>query len=125
MKGKNRLAALSLALLLMLAVGYAAAEGTNTHAGIDWTEITVAVVGLLGAVTSTVLTLLWNRHVKPWLEEKGLAEAAEIAVNAAETIAGRYCGEEKLKMAIQKMKEKGFSVESEAVLDAIRSAWKK
>lgn len=91
----------------------------------DYTDIVIALIGLAAAVLSAGAVYVWNRWVKPWLVERGLYEEAEIVVNAVEAIIGRNFGEEKWKLAIKKMEERGFAVEDARVLDALRAAWKK
>ena len=91
----------------------------------DWTEIVVAVIALCAVALSGVMTWAWHRYVKPWLLEKGLYETAEIVVYAVEAILGRHTGEEKWRLAVQKMTEAGFNVDEAQVLDALRAAWKK
>ena len=50
---------------------------------------------ILEAVITLVVCLgwyAWQKYVKPWLEQHRLVEAAEVAVDAAEAIFGRYHG---------------------------------
>ena len=89
------------------------------------TEIFVCVIMLICAVASWLISLAWNRYIKPWLDMANLTEAATIVVNAVETILGRYHGEEKWVMALEKMEaDYGFDIDNEVVLDALRTAWK-
>ena len=67
---------------------------------------------------------VWVKHVRPWLEQRDLSDAAKIVVGAVEALLGRYCGEEKWELALQKMAERGFNIDSDAVMDALRAAWK-
>lgn len=89
------------------------------------TEIFVCVIMLICAVASWLVSLVWNRYIKPWLEMTNLMEAAKIVVNAVEAIMGRYNGAEKWVMALEKMEaDYGFDIDNEVVLDALRTAWK-
>ena len=53
-----------------------------------------------------------------------MIDAAKIAVEAAEAMLGRYLGEDKWAYALNRMKDMGFNIESEVVLDALKAAWK-
>ena len=64
------------------------------------------------------------KYVRPWLEQRDLTDAAKIVVEAVEALLGRYCGEDKWKLALEKMQERGFNIDSDIVMDALRSAWK-
>ena len=86
----------------------------------DLTQIIVASLGLIGTVVAAVIAY----YVIPWLKSKNLYEAAVIAVNAAEALYGRYHGEDKLRAALNMLKEKGYSIEDAEVINAIRAAWK-
>ena len=89
----------------------------------DITKILVVFVSLLATILSAFGVYIWTKYVKPWLEQHGLTEAAKSAVYAAETLLGRYCGEQKWQMALEKMKSAGWNIDTEEVLDAIRAAW--
>lgn len=86
----------------------------------DLTQILVAALGLIG----TIIAALIATHVIPWLKSKNLYEAAVIAVNAAEALYGRYNGEDKLRAALNMLKEKGYKLEDAEVINAVRAAWK-
>lgn len=86
----------------------------------NWTEIIVLVIGILASICITLVT----RQVVPWLKEKKLYEAAMVAVDAAEALYGRYNGESKLKAALTSLKDKGYDIESQTVIEALRAAWK-
>ena len=58
------------------------------------------------------------------IRDRDLSDAAKIVVGAVEALLGRYCGEEKWELALQKMAERGFNIDSDAVMDALRAAWK-
>ena len=111
---------------VVLPVGMALAEGAEAlpAEGFDWTPVATVVIRAVAAVLGAFLVYWLEKYVKPWLEEKGLAEAAKRAVYTAEAVLGRFCGEDKWEMALRKMQEKGYSVNTEKVLDALKAAWK-
>lgn len=92
-------------------------------ASIDWTALVVAVIGVIGTALSALLARVWVRWVRPWLEKRDLTDAAKIVVEAAEALLGRYCGAEKWQLALEKMEARGFNIDNEVVLDALRAAW--
>lgn len=126
MSNTKKLFALLLALLgLMSAPLLATAETAEAvAAAVDWTALVVAVIGVIGTALSALLGRVWVRWVRPWLEKRDLTDAAKIVVEAVEALLGRYCGEEKWKLALEKMAERGFNVNADDVLDALRAAWK-
>lgn len=83
----------------------------------DLTDVLIAVV-------LAVCGFLWRKWVRPWLEKKDLMDEAAIVVNAVEALMGRSNGAEKWKLAVEKMKAYGFNVDADAVLDALRVAWR-
>ena len=114
---------MALALLPALAM----AEGADAAASapvIDWTALVVAVIGVIGTAVSALIGRVWVKYVRPWLEQRDLTDAAKIVVEAVEALLGRYCGEDKWKLALEKMQERGFNIDSDIVMDALRSAWK-
>ena len=115
---------MALALLPALAMAQEAAAMPEVAASIDWTALVVAVIGVIGTALSALLGRVWVKYVKPWLEQRDLTDAAKIVVEAVEALLGRYCGEEKWKLALEKMADRGFYTESQEVIDAIKAAWK-
>ena len=113
------------ALLPALAMAEGAAGAAASAPAIDWTALVVAVIGVIGTAASALIGRVWVRYVKPWLEQRDLSDAAKIVVEAVEALLGRYCGEDKWKLALEKMQERGFSIDSDIVMDALRSAWKR
>ena len=67
---------------------------------------------------------VWVKYVKPWLSQRDLTDAAQIVVEAVEALLGRYCGEEKWELALEKMADRGFYTDSQQVIDALKAAWK-
>ena len=123
------LMALALLPALAMAEGMPGASSRMEAAGgaagpIDWTALVVAVIGVIGTALSALLGRVWVKYVKPWLEQRDLTDAAKIVVEAVEALLGRYCGEDKWKLALQKMADRGFYTESQEVIDAIKAAWK-
>lgn len=115
---------MALALLPALAMAEEVATMPEVAASIDWTALVVAVIGVIGTAASALLGRVWVKYVKPWLEQRDLYDAAKIVVEAVEALLGRYCGEDKWKLALEKMQERGFNIDSDIVMDALRSAWK-
>ena len=113
-----------LALLPALVIAQEAAVMPGNTAPIDWTALVVAVIGVIGTALSALLGRVWVRYVKPWLEQRDLTDAAKIVVEAVEALLGRYCGEDKWKLALEKMAERGFYTDSQQVIDALKAAWK-
>lgn len=65
-----------------------------------------------------------TKQLVPWLKDKKLYDAAVIAVDAVEAIYGRYGGEQKLEAAIQILIDNGFKVDRDAMVMALKAAWK-
>ena len=113
-----------LALFPVLAMAEGAAGVAASAPAIDWTALVVAVIGVIGTALSALLGRVWVKYVRPWLEKRDLTDAAKIVVEAVEALLGRYCGEEKWKLALQKMADRGFYTDSQQVIDALKAAWK-
>ena len=116
---------MALALLPALAMAEGTAGAAAPAPAIDWTALVVAVIGVIGTAVSALLGRVWVKYVRPWLEQRDLTDAAKIVVEAVEALLGRYCGEDKWKLALEKMQERGFNIDSDIVMDALRSAWKR
>ena len=114
---------MALALLPALAMAQEAAAMPEVAASIDWTALVVAVIGVIGTAASALLGRVWVKYVKPWLSQRDLTDAAKIVVEAVEALLGRYCGEDKWKLALEKMAERGFYTDSQQVIDALKAAW--
>ncbi len=115
---------MALALLPALAMAEEVATMPEVAASIDWTALVVAVIGVIGTVASALLGHVWVKYVKPWLSQRDLTDAAKIVVEAVEALLGRYCGEDKWKLALEKMADRGFFTDSQQVIDALKAAWK-
>ena len=101
----------------------ALAEQGEAVVAVDWTALVVAVIGTAAAFLGACLRQVWVKYVRPWLEQRSLSDAARIVVDAVEALLGRYCGEDKWRMALRKMQERGFNVDEEQVVDALHAAW--
>lgn len=101
----------------------ALAEQGEAVVTVDWTALVVAVIGTAAAFLGACLRQVWVKHVRPWLEQRNLSDAAKIVVDAVEALLGRYCGEDKWRMALRKMQERGFNVDEDQVVDALHAAW--
>ena len=113
-----------LALFPVLAMAEGAAGVAASAPAIDWTALVVAVIGVIGTAVSALLGRVWVNYVRPWLEQRDLTDAAKIVVEAVEALLGRYCGEEKWRLALEKMADRGFYTDSQQVIDALKAAWK-
>ena len=114
----------ALALIPALAMAEEAVTMPEVAASIDWTALVVAVIGVIGTAASALLGRVWVKYVKPWLAQRDLTDAAKIVVEAVEALLGRYCGEDKWKLALEKMADRGFYTDSQQVIDALKAAWK-
>ena len=115
---------MALALLPAPAMAEEVATMPEVATSIDWTALVVAVIGVIGTAVSALLGRVWVKYVRPWLEQRDLTDAAKIVVEAVEALLGRYCGEDKWKLALEKMAERGFYTDSQQVIDALKAAWK-
>lgn len=88
-------------------------------------EMLKIIIEAIATVVISIGMYLFNRYAKPWLKTNNLEAAAMVAVNAAEAMYGRYNGEQKLKAALQKLKDRGFNIDAQEVLDAVHNAWRK
>lgn len=135
MKRKTaRILSMLLVAVMIGIVALASAETVTTAVNapaIDWgtlvTQIVVWVIGAFAAVAAWALKKYlypwFLTVVVPWLKTHNLVSLAEMAVKYAEAELGRYAGEEKWKLAIALMKAKGFDVDSEEVIAALKAAW--
>ena len=101
----------------------ALAEQGDAAVAVDWTALVVAVIGTAAAFLGACLRQVWVKYVRPWLEQRDLSDAAKIVVDAVEALLGRYCGEDKWRMALEKMQARGFNVDEDQVVDALHAAW--
>lgn len=115
---------MALALLPALAMAEETVAMPEVAAPIDWTALVVAVIGVIGTALSALIGRVWVNYVRPWLSQRELTDAAKIVVEAVEALLGRYCGEDKWKLALEKMAERGFYTDSQQVIDALKAAWK-
>jgi len=119
-----------LCLMMVLACGVALAEGA-IDTGAIVTQVVIWVLCGLLTVLGTVATWAMRRYVLPWLKDTAvpwltqhnLLEAAKVAVEYAEATLGRFNGEEKLKLALEVLKSKGWDIDSDEVLQAVKAKW--
>ena len=117
--------------MVALASAETVAAAAPTAPAIDWgtlvTQVVVWIIGALAAVAAWALKKYmypWFLTViVPWLKTHNLVALAEMGVKYAEAELGRYAGEEKWKLAIALMQAKGFDVNSEEVIAALKAAW--
>ena len=83
------------------------------------------VIQGLAIVLTAGVYYAWQKYIRPYLVDNDLYKAAEVAVYAAEGLFGRYNGKEKLTYALGALKEQGWDVDAQAVIDAVRATWAK
>lgn len=115
--------AIGMVMALLCLPVLALAQQGDAAVAVDWTALVVAVIGTAAAFLGACLRQVWVKYVRPWLEQRSLSDAARIVVDAVEALLGRYCGEDKWRMALRKMQERGFNVDEEQVVDALHAAW--
>lgn len=91
------------------------------------TDITITKIIIEGvfSVLFALMYIAFNKYLKPWLIQNNLVTAAQVAVQAAEAMYGRYNGEQKLRQALSQLKKNGFDIEADDVLSAVQAAWSK
>ena len=89
----------------------------------DMTYIIAFAILLVGALLAALASYAWKTWVQPWIEAHQLQEEAEIVVNAVEALLGRYQGQAKWEMALDKMVERGWNIDVPVVIDALKAAW--
>ena len=125
----KRIIALLLALGLVLLCTCAIAETVIDMAEVGTQVVAWVLCGILSAlgalatwaVKSYVLPWLKDAAV-PWLKQRNLLTAAQVAVEYAEGVVGRFNGEQKLQIALSIMESKGW-VKSDEVLQAVKAKW--
>lgn len=115
--------AIGMVMALLCLPVLALAQQGDAAVAVDWTALVVAVIGTAAAFLGACLRQVWVQQVRPWLEQRNLGDAAKIVVEAVEALLGRYCGEDKWRMALEKMQARGFNVDEEQVVDALHAAW--
>ena len=89
----------------------------------DMTYIIAFAILLVGSLLAALASYAWKTWVQPWIEAHQLQEEAEIVVNAVEALLGRYQGQAKWEMALDKMVERGWNIDVPVVIDALKAAW--
>ncbi len=88
---------------------------------IDLTPIFQAIIALLAALI-TLKLIPWIKSKATEQQYDNLATAAKVAVYAAEQIFSHGNNEEKLQYAIEKLSDKGFTADYEALRAAVEKA---
>lgn len=123
-----------LALLMVFALpALAFAEGgaVAVSSPLTWADIlTKVVVWLIGGIASIASVLVWKwlyplikNSIVPWLEDKNMLMLADAAVKYAEALLGRYNGDKKWDLALDWLQEKGWNIDNESVVAALKAAW--
>lgn len=89
----------------------------------EMTYIIAFAILLVGSLLAALASYAWKTWVQPWIEAHQLQEEAEIVVNAVEALLGRYQGQAKWEMALDKMVERGWNIDVPVVIDALKAAW--
>lgn len=89
----------------------------------DMTYVVSAIILLFGTILTAFVSYAWKSWVRPWIESKNLETEAGIVVNAVEALLGRYTGEDKWKLALEKMEAFGWNIDADKVIDAVKAAW--
>lgn len=122
------------AVLLLLMVGLTLTMPWACAETIDKAEVgtQVAIWILCGVLTALGALATWavrnyvvpwiRDAAVPWLRQHQLLAAAQVAVEYAEAVVGRYNGEEKLHLALTIMESRGW-LKSDEVLQAIKAKW--
>ena len=116
-------------MLMLLCTGAVAETGIDTGAILTQVVIWVlcGVLTALGAVATWAAkryVIPWLKDVAvPWLMQHQLLEAARVAVEYAEAVVGRFNGEEKLKLALTVLESRGWNIDSDEVLQAVKAKW--
>jgi hypothetical protein len=116
--------------MLVLMCASAVAEGA-IDTGVILTQVVIwvlcGVLTVLGGVATWVAkkyVVPWLKDVAvPWLKQHQLLEAAKVAVEYAEAVVGRFNGEEKLKLALTVLESRGWHIDSDEVLQAVKAKW--
>lgn len=131
----KKLISLLMALLLVLTfatpiMAIAESAPDAIHVPATWRDIvTQAAVWVITLIAGIVSIVLWKwvypllrDTIVPWLEEKNLLVFADAAVKYAEALLGRFNGEKKWEIALQWLDERGWNIDSEAVIAAVKAA---
>ena len=125
----KKIIALCLALVLVLMCTCAVAETAIDKAEVGTQLVIWVLCGILSALSALATwamrsyVLPWLKDVAvPWLKQRNLLAAAQVAVEYAEGVVGRFNGEEKLQLALTIMESRGW-VKSDEVLQALKAKW--
>ncbi|NCC36316.1 MAG: hypothetical protein EOM24_30540 [Chloroflexia bacterium] len=125
----KKIIALFLGLVLVLLCTYAVAETAVDKAEVGTQLVIWVLCGILSALGALATwavrsyVLPWLKDVAvPWLKQRNLLTAAQVAVEYAEGVVGRFNGEEKLQLALTILESRGW-VKSDEVLQALKAKW--
>lgn len=125
----KKIIAVSLALVMVLLCTYAVAETVIDKAEVGTQLVIWVLCGILSALGALATwavrsyVLPWLKDVAvPWLKQRNLLTAAQVAVEYAEGVVGRFNGEEKLQLALTIMESRGW-IKSDEVLQALKAKW--
>lgn len=125
----KKILAVCLTLMLVLLCTSAVAETAIDKAEVGTQVVIWVLCGILSALGALATwatksyVLPWLKDVAvPWLKQRNLLTAAQVAVEYAEGVVGRFNGEEKLQLALTIMESRGW-VKSDEVLQAVKAKW--
>lgn len=125
------LALLMVFALPALAFAESGTAAVSVPAPLTWADIlTKVVVWLIGGIASIASVLVWKwlyplikNSIVPWLEDKNMLMLADAAVKYAEASLGRFNGDKKWNLALYWLQEKGWNIDNESVVAALKAAW--
>lgn len=86
-------------------------------------DIRTMIVCLVMVALGVIAGHVWRKYLKPYLDQNELFSVVKMLVSAVEAEYGRHNGDEKLKAVLERLSDYGFDINSEIVLDSIKSAW--
>ena len=126
----KRILAAALCLMMVLVAGLALAETTVDTTAIITQVVIWVLCGVLTALSalatwaSKIYLIPWLKTTAvPWLTQHNLLDAAKVAVEYAEAIVVRFNGTEKLQLALTLLESKGWNINSDEVLQAVKAKW--
>jgi len=103
--------------------------GTIDKAEVGTQVVIWVLCGILSALSALATwatksyVIPWLKDVAvPWLKQRNLLATAQVAVEYAEGVVGRFSGKEKLQLALTVMESRGW-IMSDEVSQAIKAKW--
>ncbi len=125
----KKITSLILTMVLLLLCTCAVAETAIDKAEVGTQLVIWVLCGILSALGALATwaaksyVVPWLKDVAvPWLKQRNLLTAAQVAVEYAEGVVGRFNGEEKLQLALTIMESRGW-VKSDEVLQVLKAKW--